>query len=341
MRNLRLKLAVAALALIATSLPARADDPWLSFKGGDGPGKGKTVVLVTGDEEYRSEEAMPQLAKMLAERHGFACTVLFAIGKDGTIDPNRTDNIPGLDALKTADLLVMFTRFRDLPDDQMKAVADYLDSGRPVIGLRTSTHAFNVKKGKPYERFSHNASGVEGWAGGFGRRVLGETWVNHHGIHGKQSTLGVVAPGAEAHPILRGVKTGDIYGPTDVYAVHLPLPGDSKPLVLGQVLTGMDPTDPPLAGPKNDPMMPVAWVKTYEGADGKTGRVFTTTMGASQDLLSEGVRRMLVNACYWAVGLEDKIPAKSDVTLVGNYEPTKFGFNGAKKGVKVSDLAGH
>jgi hypothetical protein len=142
------------------------------------------------------------------------------------------------------------------------------------------------------------------------------------------------------HPILRGIKDGDIWGPTDVYTVHLPLPGDSKPLVLGQVLEGMSPTDKPIDGPKNDPMMPVAWTKTYAGGDGKTGRVFTTTMGASQDVANEGVRRMLVNASYWALGLEDKIPAESDVRLVGSYEPRPFKFGEFKPGVKPSDLGG-
>ena len=102
-----------------------------STKGGEGPGQGKNVVLISGDEEYRSEEALPQLAKILAKHHGFTCTVLFAIGKDGTIDPNRNDNIPGLEALRKADLMIIATRFRDLPEDQMKEIVDYVESGRP------------------------------------------------------------------------------------------------------------------------------------------------------------------------------------------------------------------
>src|SRR4029077_19657060 len=110
--------------------------------------KGKHIVLVSGDEEYRSEEGLPQLGKILAKRHGFTCTVLFAIDpKDGTINPN-VSNIPGLEALTTADLMIILTRFRDLPDEQMKHIIDYVESGRPIIGLRTATHAFNIKKGK-------------------------------------------------------------------------------------------------------------------------------------------------------------------------------------------------
>jgi hypothetical protein len=327
--------AFTGIALALAAAPARGDDPWITLSGADGPGNGKHVVLVSGDEEYRSEEALPQLAKILATRHGFKCTVLFAVDDHGTIDPNRTDNIPGLDALGSADLMVIATRFRNLPDDQMKHVVDYVESGRPVVGLRTATHAFNLKS-KTYARYSYNDKATDG---GFGRRVLGETWVSHHGQHGRQSTRGVVAPGAEGHPILRGFKDGDIWGPTDVYGIRLPLPGDSKLLVLGQVLSGMSPDDKPVEGKPNDPMMPVAWVKSYAGESGKAGRAFTTTMGASQDLLSEGVRRMLVNACYWAVGLEDKIPARTDVALVAAYEPSPFRFNGFRRGVRPSDLA--
>ena len=111
------------------------------------------------------------------------------------------------------------------------------------------------------------------------------------------------------HPILRGIKDGDIWGPTDVYGVRLPLPGDSQPLVLGQVLAGMKPAIQPVDGKKNEPMMPVAWTKTFTTPAGKNARVFTTTMGASQDLANEGLRRLLVNACYWALGMEEQIPA--------------------------------
>jgi hypothetical protein len=325
------------LAAAAGLLPAaRAADPWVVYEGGDGPGKGKHVVLVSGDEEYRSEEALPQLAKILARRHGFKCTVLFAIDpRDGTINPNVNDNIPGLEALKTADLMIIFTRFRHLPDEQMKYVVDYVESGRPILGMRTATHAFDLPGKGKYADYSYQKA----HGGGFGKKVLGETWVSHHGLHKSQSTRGVLAPGAADSPILRGVRDGDIWGPTDVYGVRLPLPGDSKPLVLGQVLAGMKPTDEPVAGPKNDPMMPVAWTKTYTGKAGKAARVFTTTMGASQDLLSEGLRRLLVNACYWAVGLEDKIPAKSNVDLVGAYKPRPFGNDEFKTGVKPADLA--
>ncbi len=335
-KTLAIRAGIVVLTLLWCGLRVRAEDPWVVYQGSDGPGKGKHVVLVSGDEEYRSEEALPQLGKILARHHGFKCTVLFAIDPtDGTINPNKNDNIPGLDALKKADLMILATRFRNLPDEQMKHVVEYVESGRPIIGMRTATHAFNLKS-KTYARYSW---GNKEWPGGFGRQVLGETWVNHWGRHGSQSTRGILVKEEEHNPILRGIKNGDIWGPTDVYEVHLPLPGDSKPLVLGQVLQGMKPTDPPLEGKKNDPMMPVAWTKTYKGESDKTGRVFTTTMGAATDLESEGLRRLLVNAAYWTVGMEDKIAADFNVEIVGEYKPSPFKFGGYKKGVKPSDLA--
>jgi hypothetical protein len=332
---MRRLLNAAGLALVALAAQP-AGDLWLAFPGGEGPGRGRHIVLVSGDEEYRSEEALPQLAKILAFRHGFRSTVLFAVEPEsGFIDPNRRDNIPGLEALAKADLMILFTRFRDLPDAQMRHIVEYVESGRPIIGLRTATHAFDLKSSPTYARYSWNS---REWEGGFGRQVLGETWIRHHGRHGRQATRGVIVSERAGHPILRGIGEGDIWGPTDVYAVRLPLPGDSQPLVLGQVLEGMRPDSPPAAGALNDPMMPVAWVKTYRGARGKTARVFTTTMGSAEDLLSEGFRRLLVNACYWALGMEEQIPARSAVDLVGEYRPRPFGFDGFARGLRPSDL---
>jgi type 1 glutamine amidotransferase len=236
--------------------------------------------------------------------------------------------------LATADLMIVFLRFRNLPDAQMKHLTDYIESGKPIIGLRTATHSFNLPKSSSFfEKYHWNTK-----EGGFGRKVLGETWVSHHGNHGSQATRGVIAKGQENHPIVKGIKEGSIFGPSDVYGVRLPLPGDSVPIVLGQVVNGMKATDPPLEGKKNDPMMPLAWTRTYKGEAGKTARVFTTTMGASQDLSSEGLRRLLVNASYWSLGMEESIPAVSDVTIVGEYNPLPFGNDRFKKGVRPADL---
>lgn len=330
------KLAICSLAASTVV----AEDQWIKFAGAEGPGKGKKIVLVGGDEEYRSEEGLPQLAKILSKHHGFDCTVLFAIDPNtGEINPNVNNNIPGLEALDSADLMIIATRFRNLPDDQMKHVVDYIESGRPVIGMRTATHAFNIPKDKTYAKYSWNNKDDASYSEGFGRQVLGETWISHHGHHGKESTRGLVAKGQEKNPILKGIADGDVWGPTDVYGVRLPMPDNCVPLIMGQVVAGMKQTDPAVVGAKNEPMMPVAWSKTYKSASGKTARVFATTMGAATDLENEGVRRLLVNAAYWAVGLENKIADKSNVQLVGEYSPTGFKFDGYVKGRKPADYA--
>src|SRR5688500_10296008 len=110
------------LAVLAAST-AMADDRWLEFSpDGNGLKLDKTIVLIAGDHEYRSEEALPQLAKILAKHHGFKCIVLFSQDDDGTINPENVANIPGLEALKTADLMILGLRFRDLVDEQMQHI---------------------------------------------------------------------------------------------------------------------------------------------------------------------------------------------------------------------------
>ncbi len=312
---------------------------FVTYSGTDGPGKGKKIVLISGDEEYRSEECLPQLGKILARHHGFECVVLFAIDpKDGTINPNVNNNIPGLENLQNADLMIIATRFRNLPEKQMKWIDQFITAGKPVIGMRTATHGFNINNKSIYNKYSWQSK-IKDWEGGFGRHVLGETWISHHGNHGKESTRGIIAKGEENNPILRGIKDGDIYGPTDVYGVRLPLPGDSKPLILGQVLSGMKPSDSPVTNKKNDPMMPVVWTKSYQSGNEKTGKALATTMGAAEDLLSEGLRRLLVNGTYVLLGLESKLSDKMKVDLIGEYKPTHFGFGGFRKGLKPNHYA--
>jgi hypothetical protein len=279
---------------------------------------GRNIVLIAGDQEYRSEESIPALAKILETRHGFRCTVLYSTNRrTGAIDPSTTDNVPGLEALRTADLMILFARYLELPDDQMKEIVDYTNSGRPIAGLRTATHAFNYVKhpDSPYAKY-----GAQSKDGGYGRQVLGETWIAHYGAHQKESTRGVIVAGMQDHPILRGVR--DIWGESDVYEITT-LFGDSRPLVMGQVLLGMDPSSPPDTVKK---LMPVAWIKTYTGETGKTDRVFMTTMGHVMDFKNEGFRRLMVNACYWAMGMEKQISARSNVDFVGEYNASPIGL---------------
>lgn len=326
------------LSIIFAAL-AHTQQPFtVVYEGRRGPGRGKHVVLLAGDEEYRSEEGLPQLAKILALRHGFKCTVLFSIAPDGTIDPNCATNQPGLEALDTADLCITLLRFRHWPDDQMRHFAQYLKSGKPIIGLRTSTHAFDypADSTSPYRAYCWKSTV---WPGGFGKQVLGETWVSHWGEHKVQGTRGVPTSAGRSSPLLRGVDS--LFGTTDVYEAAPP--PNAQVLVTGSVLAGLSPTDAPAANRKrtaggveqevNHPMMPIAWTRSYQLNGGNVGRAFTTTMGAATDLQNESLRRMLVNATYWAVGMEHRIPARADVRLVLPYAPSMYGFNGFKKGV--------
>ena len=328
---------LATLAVLATLAPgfrSNAAD-WATYPAKAGPGGGKHIVFITGDEEYRSEEVAPMLAKILSVRHGFKCTVLFALNPaDGTLDPLNQTNVVGLPILRDADMVVLFTRFRELADDQMKYFAEFVNSGKPILGIRTATHAFDIKRNPKSAYAKYHWQSTE-WPGGFGQQVLGDTWVNHHGNHGVESTRGVINQSSASHPILKGVD--DIWGPTDVYTIaHLPK--DAQVLVWGQVLEGMQPTDKPVVGKKNDPMMPIVWARNYTGESGKNSRVVCSTIGAAVDLKSEGLRRLFVNACYWGLGLENKIPSQSNVEYVGEYNPSYFGFGKFLKGLKPADL---
>lgn len=348
-----------------TETPAEAGPvQWVTYEGVSGPGKGKQIVLVSGDEEYRSEEALPQLARILSERHGFDCTVLFAQNPEqpGLIDPNYVYNIPGLEALDEADLMVIFTRFRSLPNEQMEHFENFLLQGKPLVAIRTATHAFQIKDStSSFQHWSNSFNDENSpWDGGFGRLVLGERWYTHHGHHKHQSTRGLIAPGAEEHPITNGLSDGDIWGSTDVYGVRMPLPGDAQHIVLGQVIDrageydetdlyfGMRPTDSevstvnPATKTKynpNDPMMPIAWTKSYQLPEGKTGRAFTSTIGSSSDMTNEGVRRLLVNAVYYLLDMET--PEKAEVGVVGEYQPSAYSFQSdeywQEKNLRVED----
>lgn len=302
------------------------------YEGKTGPGVGRHIVFLAGDEEYRSEESLPQMARILAERHGFKCTVLFSLDeKDGTINPNAGGNLTGAEALDHADAIFMMLRFRQYPDDVMKHFVDACLAGKPIIALRTSTHAFKYSSptNSTYARYSHDS---KVWPGGFGRQVLGETWVSHLGTNHKEATRGVIEPAAREDVMLRGV--GTILADTGCYKVN-PQP-DSTILMRAEVLAGTTP-DSPLHPTKNTPHQPLAWHRVHKNEAGKTNKVFCTTMGSSTDLLDENLRRLLVNSVYWGFGMD--VPSRADVQLVGDYQPSAYSFNGFRKGVKPDDLA--
>ncbi len=307
----------------------------ITYEAAAGPGEGRHLVFLTGDEEYRGEEGLPMLAKILSQRHGFRCTVLFALDPDGTINPDNNASVPGIAALDSADGIVMALRFRQWPDEAMRHFAAAVARGVPIVALRTSTHAF---------RFPANHPGAYKHFNNFGREVLGENWVSHWGANRRGATRGVIEPGAESDPLLRGVT--DVFGDSGVYETH-PV-ADAKILLRGLVLKGMAPTDAPdtytkqrhadkKEQPINDPAMAIAWTRTHTHADGTKNRVFCTTMGAATDLLSEGLRRLVVNGVLWGFGLE--IPAATDVRYVDPFEPAPYAFKGYRRGITPADHA--
>jgi putative heme-binding domain-containing protein len=321
---------LAALLWLVVGASGAAAADHLQFESIPGPGGGKHVVLLAGDEEYRSEEGLPMLAKILSKRHGFRCSVLFSVDDDGKINPNKGESLTYPEALDSADVIVMALRFRHYPDAVMQRFDAAVKRGVPIIGLRTSTHAFSGLKGT---YASYNS---------FGENVLGESWVSHWGSHKHEATRGVIEPANKDNPLLRGVA--DVFANSDVYEAYPP--ADATILLRGQVLKGMQPGDAPADYRKkratdkaeqqvNSPMMAVAWSREYRNSAGTINRILCTTMGAATDLQSEGLRRLVVNGVYW--GLKLDVPAKADVDYIDAYQPLMYGFNGHRRGIVAAD----
>ena len=279
------------------------------------------------------------LACILAERHGFRCTVLLSHDDDGTVNPERGDRLANPAALDTADALVLSLRFRRWDATALAKFDAALRRGVPIVALRTSTHAFaGIPKDSPQAWYNWNN------AGGFGAKVLGETWVNHWGHHGFEGTLTRTEPAQSAHPVLRGV--GPVFGDSDVYEAYPP--ADATLLLRGLVLQGMDPRGPlsdkvkarsrgdKRSQPVNDPAMPVAWVREVPNPGGKPNRVLCTTLGAATDLADPNLRRLVVNGVFWGLGLE--VPAAADVEPLAPYRPSKFAFKGYRRGLTAEQL---
>ena len=293
--------------------------------------KDKHLVLIASDHEYRAEETIPALARILSVHHGFDCTVLFGTDQNGEIQAGIS-NIPGLEALKKADGMVIFTRFLALPPEQMKHLDDYFNRAGPVLGLRTSTHGFNYKNDKdPYYKYHFRYTGKD-YEGGFGHQVLGQTWVGHYGKNHTQSTRISIIPKQKENPILRGVK--NIHVQAGGYNAEAQK--DWNILTMAQPLMTMKADGAP---DKTKPPMASEWTRHYKGKNGKKGRVFTSLYGASEDLLNPGYRRMIINGVYWILGLENKIKSNSKIDFVGPYNPSTFKNKGEVKGIKPSMYA--
>jgi hypothetical protein len=311
---------------------AEADANPLNYKADKAVANGKHIVLIASDHSYRGEETLPALARILARHHGFDCTVLFGLDSNGEIEGGSSD-IPGLEALESADLMVLFARFLALPEEQMKLIDAYLNRGGPVMGLRTSTHAFKYEDQKSaYSKYDYRSE-TRGYENGFGHQVLGQTWVGHYGKNHVQSTRISIVPELAGHPILRGVT--DIHAQSGGYNAEPQLDWNiltiAQPLMSMEIYGEPDATKPPMAS---------EWTREYTGANGRKGRVFTSLYGASEDILNPGYRRMILNAAYWLVGLEDEIKADAPIDFVGDYQPNTFGALSYARGVKPEDYDG-
>ncbi|QRR02116.1 ThuA domain-containing protein [Dyadobacter sandarakinus] len=325
---------ILAFGVLLLSWTSKADDHSryrVVYKGDKGPGVGKNIVFIATDHEYRSEESLPALARIMAKRYGFTCTVVYALDDEGYILPGSS-NLKGLDILKKADLLVMFMRFAHPEDQEMQHIDDYVKRGGPIVAFRTSTHAFEIKNDPKWEHYTWDYKGPKtAWKDGFGEYVLGETWVSHYGTNHKQSSKLVIEPAQANNPVMTGAK--DIWVQSGGYTAE----PKGTVIARGQVLNGMT------SDSKPDPtkeLLPVAWTREYRIEGGKPGRAFVTTHGAAEDLLNDGFRRMALNAMFWGMGMEKNIKADNDIAFVGPYKPTTFNFSGYKAHVKPSDLAG-
>jgi len=240
------------------------------------------VVFVTGDHEYSSEATMPLIAAELEKNYGMRTIVL-----KSSPDYKSEENIPGLEALKDADLAVFYLRWRRLPEDQVKYIDDYLKSGKPVIGFRTTTHAFNYPAGHPLEKWNAFGEFALGAPPGWGK--------GGHTHYGHKSTTDVsVIPAQAKHPILTGVPN-NFHAASWLYHVlpHYPVKGSTW-LLMGKSV------NPDKAAVDN----PVAW--TWKTAAG--GNTFMTTLGHPADFNEEGFQRLVINAVHWT--LDKPVPKK-------------------------------
>ncbi|NQT00953.1 MAG: ThuA domain-containing protein [Planctomycetes bacterium] len=224
------------------------------------------VVFISAESEYGSAETLPEFANELKTKYGMYCEVLQ--GSTNKKDEGR-HYIAGMEALTNADLAVLFARRRALTAEQMKYFRQYMKSGRPLIGLRTASHAFDTRGNAP--------SGYAEWQK-LDPEVLGG---NYHGHHGSGPKCAVTtAAKAKSHPILAGVKmpfTSD----GSLYEVR-PLAKSTTRLLIGTI-------------PDKEPE-PVAWTNRY-----KRSRIFYTSLGHPDDLNNPQFRKMLINAVFWAL----------------------------------------
>ncbi|MEZ0486941.1 ThuA domain-containing protein [Fibrella aquatica] len=255
------------------------------------------VVFVTGDHEYGGESTLPLIAAELEKNYGMRTKVLKSFPNQ-----NSEKDIPGLEVLKEADLAVFFLRWRQLPQDQLDHIDAYLKSGKPVMGFRTTSHAFNYPAGDPRVRWNAFGEFAFGTPPGWGGAAK-------HTHYGHKSTTDVrVIPEAAKNPILRGVAP-EFHAASWLYRVMPDYPAKGAvPLLMGKSV------NPDKEAIDN----PVAW--TWQNEWG--GKAFFTTLGHPEDFQVLAFQRLVINAIHW--GLNKSIPKK---------QPEKLPINVAYRGI--------
>jgi type 1 glutamine amidotransferase len=278
------------------------------------------VVLIAGDEEYRSEETLPMLAAILRRDHGYRTRLLFSLDEEGLVDPERLDHIPGTEVLSEADLLVLFTRFRALPEKQLEPILAYARSGRPIVGLRTATHAFRY----PMEHPRAEALNDE-WP----QEVLGQRWITHHGHFDEgEAPLTEVTPIDTDHPTMRGVGSFEAFS----WLYHVDGGGDSLPETATRLANGRAIKSGHGDSSRFPRTNPVTWAIERD-EPGLPRRVFFTTLGHPYDFRSEDARRMLVQGVLWSLERSDSIPREGlPVVAPPGWNPTNAGFGSQRTG---------
>ena len=306
------------------------------------------VVLLSGDDEYRSEESMPMIARMLERDYGFETAVGFSLDENGHINPTAQTSMTMTAELADADLMVMFLRYRRPSEEAFANILGYIEAGKPIVAFRTSTHAFRFEeeRGRNNWGYQNDPKKIHSLAGGESvRELLGQSWIIHHGHFDdgkKPLTKVTVRSGQSDHPILRGIDSFEAYS----WLYHVQGGGDT---MAGDPVLLLDGTS--LRSRHADkgqtdryPLTnPVAWTKAHTGKNGKSGRVFTTTLGHSYDFKLAPMRRLAIQGILWALGKEALIPNEGVKTeVVGVYEPNNSGFgeNKFKRGLTPDMMFG-
>lgn len=233
------------------------------------PASGSHVVFMIGEDEYLTWETLPEFAKKDVEPLGHRVTIIHA-------DTTDKNSFPGLvEALKDADLLLVSVRRRTPLKEQLDAVRAYLAAGKPLIGIRTTSHAFALRPKDTLIDDKH-ANWQE-----FDPEVIGGNYTNHHG--GKDKTVCTVAPGVEKHDILKGITVTELIGNGTLYKTS-PLVSTAGPLLIGTI--------------PDQPSEPVAWTHRHGSRQAK---VFYTSLGHIDDFKEPAFRRLLLNAIAWAL----------------------------------------